>query len=272
MWKAVTESGSLFAAAVKESPGKALFAFDFDGTLAQMDPDPEAVSMVEESAAALEVIAGCGVRLAVISGRPVDSLVRLGKLNERPGFSNAVLLGQYGTERLDMATGRRRDPQIPKEIFSARESLQKLVQAHPGAHLEDKGRALAVHTRRMENPEGALADLRSPVYEVANRLGLTVEPGRLVWELRASTTDKGDALRELVSEFRPSSVLMAGDDLGDLAAFAALNDLSRRGIFRCALVSGSSEQPALMRQADVLADGPSGVAQWLTYVARNLVG
>lgn len=269
-WTARTLAAEAFPAAVRKDPGRALLAFDFDGTLAHMNPDPEAVSLVEESASALEQLTGLGVDLALISGRPVDTLVRLGRLQERPAFSQATILGQYGIERLDLATGERRIPPIPVEIDRARPELAQLVADHPGAYLEDKGRALAVHVRRMPDPEAAQAALSEPVHQLAERHGLQVEPGRLVWEVRAASADKGDALRELIRQHQPRAVLMAGDDLGDLAAFAALAEAAKRGIYTCALVSDSQEQPELRRYADVLCDGPDGVAAWLQHLVSNL--
>ena len=269
LWTATTTAGEQFPAAVRKNLKRTLLTFDFDGTLSKMNPDPEAVTMVEASAQALERLARAGVRIAIISGRPVEALVRLGRLKERPAFADAIVLGQYGVERLDIATGELRHPPVPESVIRAREDLENLVAGAPGAHLEDKGRALAVHTRRMENPEASLKDFAKPVREIADEYGLTVEPGRLVWELRAAVTDKGDAMRELISEFAPRALLMAGDDLGDLAAFDALGQVDL-GVSTCALVSGSAEQPALVDVADILARGPDGVAAWLHYLAQEL--
>ncbi len=254
---------------VRKDPKGTLLVFDFDGTLSHMDPDPEAVTMVESSADALAQLAEEGTRIAIVSGRPVESLLRLGRLAERSAFADAVILGQYGVERLDMATGERRNPPVPEAVVHARADLEALVGGLPGAHLEDKGRALAVHTRRMPDPEGSWERLAQPVQEIADRHGLTVEPGRLVWELRGAATDKGDAMRELIEEFSPSALLMAGDDLGDLAAFEAMAQVAA-DVNICALVSGSKEQPTLTALSDVLADGPDGVANWLTYLADRV--
>lgn len=268
-WKFVTEDGRHFPEFVAQDPTRSLLVLDFDGTLAHMDPDPEAVQMVESSAAALATLADKGAQIAIISGRPVEALLRLGKLRGRRGFERAILLGQYGVERLDLGTGRSRQPEVPETIRHAKFDLEELVSRLPGAHLEDKGRALAVHTRRMENPDSAFQELKRPVLSIASQYGLTVEPGRLVWELRSQSTSKGDALNELIQEFHPAAVMMAGDDLGDLAAFDVLASM-RTELATCAVVSESEEQRELAERADVLADGPDGVASWLAYLARTL--
>ena len=75
----------------------------------------------------------------------------------------------------------------------------------------------------------------------------------------------------LVDEVDPLEVLFAGDDLGDMAAFDALGQIAaRRGT--CAVVSGSPEAPEVAARADVLCDGPDGVAAWLTALADTVAG
>ncbi len=66
--------------------------------------------------------------------------------------------------------------------------------------MEDKGTALAVHTRRTADPAAALALLREPLSGSRTVTALTVEPGRLVLELRPPGMDKGAALRQLAAE------------------------------------------------------------------------
>lgn len=267
----MTEAGKRFPSVVAEAPQSTLLAFDFDGTLARIVPDPDTVSMVERSAAALERLAPVVGRIAIISGRPVRLLERAARVADRPALSRAVILGQYGAERLDVETGRRIDPPIPPGIAAARGEVMEILADMPGARLEDKGRAIAAHVRQCANPERALAGLATPMRLIAERHGLILEPGRLVWELRSATVTKGDALRDLVQQEKVRAVLMAGDDLGDLAAFDALADFADRGIATCALVSGSHELPQLADQADILCDGPDGVAAWLESLANAIV-
>ena len=102
--------------------------------------------------------------------------------------------------------------------------------AAAGAWIEDKGGSFGLHVRAAADPTAALAALGAPVEELARRHGLVVEHGRLVLELRPPGTDKGVALTALAAEVgTPSAVLFAGDDLGDLAAFAAVRALRAGG-------------------------------------------
>src|SRR5438034_557763 len=79
-------------------------------------------------------------------------------------------------------------------------------------------------------PAAALARRRDPLSRLADSAGLTLEPGRLVLELRPPGMDKGAALRQLAAERTARSVLYCGDDLGDLAAFAAIRRLRADGV------------------------------------------
>jgi trehalose 6-phosphate phosphatase len=83
------------------------------------------------------------------------------------------------------------------------------------ARIEDKGRAIAVHTRSLPDPKAALATLADPLGDLAERHGLVLEPGKNVWEIRATGMDKGAALRAIVDETGARQVIFAGDDLGN---------------------------------------------------------
>jgi trehalose 6-phosphate phosphatase len=82
--------------------------------------------------------------------------------------------------------------------------------------------------------------------------------------------DKGVALLEYVRETGAESVLYAGDDLGDLPAFAAIEELRAAGIPGLLVCSGSAEVTELAKRADVVVDGPTGVVQLLRSLAGRI--
>jgi trehalose 6-phosphate phosphatase len=92
-----------------------------------------------------------------------------------------------------------------------------------------------------------------------------VVPGKLVWELRpAVPSDKGDAVRRVVAESGARSVVVAGDDLGDLAAFAAAAQLAAEGGDALRVAVRSAEAPPeLLADADLVVDGPTGLRDFL---------
>jgi trehalose 6-phosphate phosphatase len=83
--------------------------------------------------------------------------------------------------------------------------------------------------------------------------------------------DKGAALRRLSSERAAGSVLYCGDDLGDLTAFAAIRGLRAEGVPGCAVASESTESPQVAAAADLVVDGPAGIAAFLADLAGTLL-
>lgn len=266
-WQAVTPEARHFLEAAAAHPGDVLLALDFDGTLAPIVDDPDDSRLLPESAAQLARLGEKLGHIAIITGRPVSAVRRLGDLDDRDGLGNLVVLGQYGVERWDAATGRESGEEVPAGVAQALGELQAVTAGHEGVHLEDKGRAIGVHTRRATDPDATLRELEPAVRMIAEQHSLTVEPGRYVLELRSSTTTKGDALLALVEETGAKVVAMCGDDLGDIPAFRATHELRDRGLIACTVASASEEQPMLAANADVVADGPAGVAEWLRALA-----
>jgi trehalose 6-phosphate phosphatase len=263
-----TAEGKAGLAAIRREPGRALIATDFDGTLAPIVSDPREARADPGAVAGLRELAGLVGTLAVITGRPAAEAVELGGFD---GISGLIVLGHYGLERWQ--EGAVTAPEPPPGVAAARERLPGVLAdagAADGVRIEDKGSALAVHTRRAADPAGALAALREALAGLAADVGLVVEPGRLVIELRPPGMDKGAALTGLVAERKAGPVLFAGDDLGDLAAFAAVRELRGEGHPGVAVCSASGEVSELTAEADLVVDGPGGVAALLSGLARSL--
>ncbi len=263
-----TAEGRAGLAALLHEPGRALIGLDYDGTLSPIVDDPAAACGHPEAAAALTRIAALAGTVAVITGRPAALAVKLGGFGEVPGL---IVLAHYGWERWQ--DGELTSPPSPPGITAARDRLPGVLTeagAPVGTWTEDKGHALAVHTRRTPDPEQALALLRGPIIELASETGLVLEPGRLVLELRPHGTDKGAALAALAAERDPSAVLFAGDDLGDLAAFAAVDSLRGAGVPGLKVCSSSAEVTALAEQADLTVEGPGGVIALLNGLAAAI--
>ncbi|WP_406726822.1 trehalose-phosphatase [Streptomyces sp. GD-15H] len=254
-------------------PGKALIGLDFDGTLSPIVPDPEQARAHPGAVPALAALAPEVASVAVITGRPPEIAVRNGGFADVPGLEHLVVLGHYGTERWDAATGDITAPAPHPGVAGVRAGLPGLldrVDAGEGVWTEEKGRAVAVHTRRASDPQAAFEALREPLTDLAARHGLVVEPGRMVLELRPPGMDKGVALLEYAREIGAGSVLYAGDDLGDLPAYAAVEKLRSDGVPGLLVCSGSDEVAELRKRADVVVDGPAGVVRLLRALASAL--
>ncbi len=256
--------------AILARPGRAVIALDFDGTLAPIVSDPEQARAHPEAVPALAALAPRVASVVVITGRPADVAVHHGGFAGAPGLEHLVVLGHYGAERWDAATGTVTAPPPHPGIAAVRAELPGVLEAAgawQGTWTEEKGRAVAVHTRRTTDPQAAFDALRAPLTALATRHGLLVEPGRLVLELRPPGVDKGVALREYVRETGAEAVLYAGDDLGDLPAFAAVEGLRAEGTPGLLVCSGSDEGTELVtelaKRADMVVDGPAGVVRLL---------
>jgi len=264
-----TATGRAALEALLADPAGAVIASDFDGTLSPIVADPAAAYIHPDAPAVLAGLARTIAGVVIVTGRPAAQAIELGRppggevgLADVPGL---VVLGQYGVERWE--DGRLTAPPPPPGLDRVRAALPGLAAGFPGARIEDKGRALALHTRNCADPQGALQALADPVAKLAAETGLHVEPGRMVLELRPPGMDKGRALSAFLAERGARSVLFAGDDLGDLAAFDAVHRGPVRGVTVC---SGSAEVTALRDKADIVVDGPAGVVDLLRTLAAAL--
>ncbi|MFF1686917.1 MULTISPECIES: trehalose-phosphatase [unclassified Streptomyces] len=269
----VTSAGRDGLDALLSDPERAVIALDFDGTLAPIVPDPEQARAHPGAVHALAALAPQVASVAVITGRPAGVAVRHGGFAGVPGLGHLVVLGHYGAERWDAVSGTVHAPAPHPGVAAVRAELPGVLEsvgAWRGTWIEEKGRAVAVHTRRADDPQAAFEALRAPLSDLAARHGLIVEPGRLVLELRPPGMDKGAALTAYVREVGATSVLYAGDDLGDLPAFAAVDELRKDGVPGLLVCSGSSEVTELAERADVVVDGPQGVVGLLSGLARAI--
>nr|BFD84141.1 trehalose-phosphatase [Streptomyces sp. Xyl84] len=268
----VTRAGRDGLAALLARPERAVIALDFDGTLAPIVPDPDQARAQPGAVPALAALAPKVAAVVVVTGRPAGVAVRHGGFAGVPGLDHLVVLGHYGAERWDAATGTVTAPAPHPGVAAVRAELPGFLDrigAWQGTWVEEKGRSLAVHTRRAEDPQAAFDALREPLAGLAARHGLIVEPGRMVLELRPPGMDKGVALLDLVRGLGAGSVLYAGDDLGDLPAFTALDKLRSDGLPGVLVCSGSTEVTELSERADLVVPGPAGVVELLGALAAH---
>ncbi|MFE6846900.1 trehalose-phosphatase [Streptomyces sp. NPDC057686] len=271
----VTAAGREGLEALLRAPRRSVVALDFDGTLAEIVPDPDQARAHPGAVEALAALAPKVASVAVITGRPAGVAVRYGGFAGAAGLEHLVVLGHYGAERWDAVSGIVHAPAEHPGVAAVRAELPGFLDsigAWRGTWIEEKGRALAVHTRRAEDPEAAFAALREPLAELAARHGLMVEPGRAVLELRPPGMDKGVALTEYLAETGAEAVLYAGDDLGDLAAYAAVEKRRTDGMPGLLVASGSAEVPELASRADLVLNGPSEVVAFLAALAEAIPG
>ncbi|MDT9594189.1 trehalose-phosphatase [Nocardioides zeae] len=249
---------------------RAVVGLDFDGTLSPIVDDPSVAHIHDDAPGVLVDLAVHVRALAVVTGRPARQVLALGGLDEvgelvHDAGSDLFVFGQYGNERWDTQDRRVRSPRPPHGLSTFLLGLPRVLREADAAdaYVEEKGLAIAVHTRRLADPQGAFERLLPSVSDLAAANDLGVEPGRSVIEVRAPGMHKGEAVRTLVRETRAGAFLFAGDDLGDVEAFKAVDDLRRQGMPTLLVCSASEEQSALAELADVVVAGPEGVLDLL---------
>lgn len=224
-------------------PQAALF-LDFDGTLAELAPQPEAVQVAADL---IPILTQLAVRLdgalAIVSGR---------KLTDLDGFLAPLLLpsaAEHGAQRR-LPGGeviRLASPDLQEVVRLA----TALVQRHAGLRVEIKSAAVALHYRHA--PELETLGLQLMLDAARSTPGLELLRGKHVFEVKPAGISKGTAIEAFMAEapFAGRLPLFAGDDVTDEAGFLAVQLLGGQGIkvgegatlahYRC-------QTPAALRQ------------------------
>jgi trehalose 6-phosphate phosphatase len=250
----VIEAAEVPAAMAARAPRAGVF-LDLDGTLAPIVPRPELSEVLPEIPDLLARLARRLDVVAVVSGRPSE------QVRELLDVEGVEIVGTHGLEDV-----RPMAEEILDEIRAVAEAV--------GAWVESKGAAAAVHFRALEDPEAAETASSGRLAVIAARYDLEVVPGKRILELApAGRPRKGGAVERIATERELGAVLFAGDDVGDLDAFAGLDRLRTRGLWTCAIAAGGRETPVeVLAAADLVLDGPSGVAVLLASIADELEG
>jgi trehalose 6-phosphate phosphatase len=249
------------AADIAGRAGEVAICLDFDGTISPIVEDPAAARPLAGIVDLLGPLADRYAAAALVSGRPATYLA------SHAAAPGVRYLGLYGLEEIvdgRVQVDRRLAEAQPAVAAAARDLAADPAVVDSGAHLEDKRYAVAVHTRRVADPDRWAGPVDQAAARVAARHGLEVVPGRMVWELRPRVrSDKGDAVRRVAAESGAGALVVVGDDLGDLPGFAAAAELG--GGLRVAV--RSAEAPAeLLSAADLVVEGPEGVRELLEHL------
>lgn len=194
---------------------------DYDGTLVDIAPTPEAALADEEI---LDLLRALDRRLdgalAVVSGRPVaaiDELLAPLRLN---------VAGLHGLElRLRDGSHIEVVPPPTGALDRVRAAFADFIAAHPGTRIEDKRLSVALHYRQA--PAAGDAAVRLGV-KLAEASGGTLRAlrGKMVVELLPTGADKGRAIAALLDlpPFAGRMPVFIGDDVTDEAGFAVVNE------------------------------------------------
>ena len=203
-------------------PSCALF-LDFDGTLVDIAPQPEAVIVPSDLVATLTRLnTYLGGALALISGRPIDQI---------DAFLHPLRLpaaGVHGAERRG-ANGKM-TLLSTHPLQHVEEAAMALAAQHPALRVENKRGSVALHYRQA--PELEQECLQAMKAAVEESPGLTLLCGKMVVEAKPGGASKGHAIEAFMQEdpFVGRSPVFVGDDITDEVGFATVQRLKGLGV------------------------------------------
>jgi trehalose 6-phosphate phosphatase len=246
---------------------------DIDGTISGIAPTP-AEAMVDPGAkAALAMLMERLATVAVVSGRaPRDGA-------EMVGLPELTYVGNHGLERIVRGTpwthpvAAAAQPAITAALTEI-ENAARMADDVPWLLVENKGVTGTVHYRLAPDPAAAAALLEPLVRAAADRHGLRLTLGRMIFEVRpALAVNKGTAIRELARDLGLRGIVFFGDDVTDVDAFRALRELREAGEAATLRVGvlGPETSPAVLAEIDVSVNGVPACAATLLALAARLV-
>jgi trehalose 6-phosphate phosphatase len=220
--KSVTAAYSLdeFFARLKKAEKRALL-LDYDGTLAPFRPKREdAVPYPGLRKKLNEFLEMDHTRIVIISGRPIDELIPLLKLEGTP-----EIWGTHGLERLQ-PDGTYSVEQLSENALNGLKEAQYWIESEKlTTYCERKRAGIAVHTRGLDK---SLADnigmrILKGLSHLATDRGLVLQQFDGGVELRVKGIDKGLAVTTVLDELGENGfAAYLGDDLTDEDAFRAI--------------------------------------------------
>jgi len=225
-----------------------LLAFDYDGVLAPLVPDPDGTSMSRRTRSLLTALAA-RFPLAIVSGRSFARLHRVA------GGAAPFLVGNHGAEYL------HRTP-VPEAILMRVRRWEARVVAAlagvPGVRLEHKHSTFSVHYSQARDLRTGRAVLRA----VRALSGVRIVPGKnIVNVLPSAFPSKGDAVKKLLRHLGCHRALFVGDDVTDEDVFA----LPRRFVLGVHVGGGPSRAAYRLRVREEV----DGLLEALLRLARE---
>jgi len=259
---------------LRAHPERAAILLDIDGTLAPIVDHASDAHVPESTRQLLAAVARTYAVVGCVSGR------RASEARAMVSIGTITYLGSHGVELLRAGwTEAKLDAGVADWVRRIQEFGHAADTADTRKlriRLEDKGAIVAFHWRGSRDEEAARAAVDA-IAQRAQDAGLRTHWGRKVLEVRPPVKiDKGGGIERLLSEpggERIEVAMYVGDDTTDLDAFRALATMVTEGRLTQAVRVGvaSDEGPSeITEDADVVVDGPAGVAELLAALVSDL--
>ncbi|WP_144763783.1 trehalose-phosphatase [Curtobacterium sp. 9128] len=196
-------------------------ALDFDGTLAPFADDPGHVGALPGSwAAVLTLQRAKGTEVALVSGRPLDSLAAVSHAPD-----GMALIGSHGVEwRVDGHDQDALSADEQERVARVGAALDAVGERFPGVVIEHKPAGHGVHTRRVSAEVAAEANAAASAAAHDADADVLERGGKDILEFAVRHVTKGDAIDRLRELRGADAVFFAGDDVTDEDAFRVLGD------------------------------------------------
>jgi trehalose 6-phosphate phosphatase len=205
----------------------ALF-LDFDGTLVEIAPRPDAVQVQPGLPRLLQRIAAAlNGALAVVSGRPLRDLDHFLPVP-------IAMAGDHGATLRPVPGQPPESPDLPHAPAAWRDRAAALLEQFPGALIEDKEHGFVVHYRLAPAAGPAAKTLLDELIAGAGPGGggFTLLEARMAWEVRPGGASKATAVRALMARapFAGRRPVFIGDDVTDEEGMAAAREYGGLGL------------------------------------------
>jgi trehalose 6-phosphate phosphatase len=234
---------------------------DYDGTLAELVTDPARADPFPGAGELIDRIARHRdrVRVAIVTGRRIENLTRLLKVN-----SEIIFSGVHGLQMSDAGGNLAFDPEVSEsngDLERVRDWLQREVPRGCGFRIEDKQFSIGLHSREADPDDARRVGEDFTRFVERETLHLRTLQLKMLVEAMPKIAGKNHAVAR-IKEMLPQSFVTAyfGDDATDESAFSALG---REDI---GVLVGAPRDT----RARFFVDGPRDVIAQLETIAESL--
>jgi trehalose 6-phosphate synthase/phosphatase len=203
--------------AIAQGKRVALF-LDYDGTLRELERDPDQARPNEPVRRLLDRLAHCEIEVTLISGRRMDDLTAwfgeypFGLIAEHGAFLRKP--GESQWQQMDEAVSYAWKEEILK-------LLRQLEAQTPGSFVEEKRTSLVWHYRKADPEFGEYKArlLAGDLAVLAANEPIVIRHGEKIVEVAAAQISKGAAVMSIINGHNYDVIVCAGDDVTDESMF-----------------------------------------------------
>lgn len=192
---------------------------DFDGTFADIAATPDAVKVARSDLALLNQLAHrFDDAVAIVSGRNLDDVAAYLSAYE------GTISGGHGCEFRENGQTLREAAHDAERLEHIKNAVFELAIVDPRVIAEDKTFGIALHFRQNPEVEGKVRNFIDCL--IGDDPDFEIQQAKMALEVKPKGISKAMAIERIMQSdaFRGRTMVYAGDDDTDEAAFAYVND------------------------------------------------